>query len=70
MHPLQGARQARQTRSFGDKGVVNTRKAGWSEVTGTSNRTAFFTSEVTTSEFTEGVKAFIDDLTAHGLIGK
>ncbi len=49
--------------------VVGGRKAGWSTPTGTTNRTAFDTNTVTLSQLAEHLKALIDDLTSHGLIG-
>lgn len=50
--------------------VVGTRKTGWSAPTGTTTRTTFATSTVTTAQLAERVKALIDDLTSHGLIGE
>lgn len=49
--------------------VVGTRKTGWGTPTGTATRTAFATGSVTTAQLAERVKALIDDLTSHGLIG-
>lgn len=49
--------------------VVQTRKTGWSPPTGTATRSAFATSSVTLPQLAERVKALIDDLTTHGLIG-
>jgi hypothetical protein len=49
--------------------VVNTRKTGWGAPTGTATRSAFATSTVTTEQLAERLKALIDDLTSHGLIG-
>lgn len=49
--------------------VLTTRQTGWSAPTGTATRTSFATSTVTTAQLAERVKAVIDDLTAHGLIG-
>ncbi len=49
--------------------VVNTRQTGWSAPTGTATKTAFDTGTVTTAQLAERVKALIDDLIAHGLIG-
>ena len=49
--------------------VVGTRKTGWGAPTGTATRTAFATGSVTTAQLAERVKALIDDLTSHGLIG-
>jgi hypothetical protein len=49
--------------------VVADRQTGWAAPTGTSDRTTFATSTVTLSELAQRVKALIDDLTSHGLIG-
>lgn len=53
----------------GDDQVVTARQTGWSAATGTADRTTFATGTVTTEELAERVKAIIDDLTTHGLIG-
>jgi hypothetical protein len=52
-----------------DTQVVTNRRTGWAAPTGTATRTAFATSTVTTAQLAERVKALIDDLTTHGLIG-
>ena len=49
--------------------VLTTRRTGWSAPTGTATRSTFATSTVTTPQLAERMKALIDDLTAHGLIG-
>jgi hypothetical protein len=49
--------------------VIGTRVTGWTAATGTATRTAFATGSVTTAQLAERVKALIDDLTTHGLIG-
>ena len=49
--------------------VVSARRTGWAAPTGTATRTSFATSTVTTAQLAERVKALIDDLSAHGLIG-
>ena len=49
--------------------VVAARRTGWAAATGTATRTTFATSTVTTAQLAERVKALIDDLIAHGLIG-
>ena len=49
--------------------VISTRRTGWVAPTGTATRTTFATSTVTLSELAERLKALIDDLTTHGLIG-
>lgn len=53
----------------GTNNVVGSRKTGWAAPTGTATRTTFATSSVTTEQLAERVKALIDDLTSHGLIG-
>jgi hypothetical protein len=49
--------------------VVAARRTGWAAATGTATRTAFATSTVTTAQLAERVKALLDDLIAHGLLG-
>ena len=49
--------------------VVGGRAAGWTAPTGTASRGAFDTATVGTAELAERLKALIDDLLAHGLIG-
>jgi|694.fasta_scaffold21145_13 hypothetical protein len=49
--------------------VIDSRQTGWTAPTGTSARTTFDTATVTTAQLAERVKALIDDLTTHGLIG-
>lgn len=49
--------------------VVGARVTGWAAATGTATRTTFVTSTVTLEQLAERVKALIDDLVAHGLIG-
>ena len=49
--------------------VISTRRTGWDAPTGTATRTTFATSTVTLPQLAERVKALIDDLTTHGLIG-
>jgi hypothetical protein len=49
--------------------VMTSRRTGWAAPTGTATRTTFATSTVTTAQLAERVKALIDDLTTHGLIG-
>lgn len=52
-----------------DVKVVGARRTGWVAANGTATRTAFDTSTVTTAQLAQRVKALIDDLIAHGLIG-
>lgn len=49
--------------------VVGARATGWAAATGTATRTTFATGSVTLPQLAERVKALIDDLTTHGLIG-
>ncbi len=49
--------------------VVGARATGWAAMTGTATRTAYDTATVTTTQLAERVKALIDDLRSHGLIG-
>lgn len=49
--------------------VITSRRTGWTGATGTATRTTFATGSVTLSQLAERVKALIDDLTTHGLIG-
>lgn len=52
-----------------DTNVVSQRRTGWAAPTGTATRTTFNTATVTLAQLAERVKALIDDLTTHGLIG-
>lgn len=49
--------------------AITSRRTGWTGATGTATRTTFATGSVTLSQLAERVKALIDDLTTHGLIG-
>lgn len=49
--------------------VVGQRRTGWTAATGTATRSTFATSTVTLSVLAEHVKALLDDLITHGLIG-
>jgi hypothetical protein len=49
--------------------VVGPRVTGWAAATGTPTRTTFDTATVTTAQLAERVKALLDDLISHGLIG-
>lgn len=55
--------------TVGTTQIITSRQTGWGAPTGTATRTTFATSTVTLSELAERVKALIDDLTTHGLIG-
>ena len=52
-----------------NKLVANARQIGWTAATGTPTRATFVTSTVLLPALAEHVKALIDDLIAHGLIG-
>lgn len=54
---------------IGGNVVLTGRKTGWGTMTGTATRTAFDTTTVTTQQLAERVKALIDDLRSHGMIG-
>ena len=58
-----------KTLKIGGADVVGARRSGWGNATGTATRTSFDTASVSTSQLAERVKALIDDLRAHGLIG-
>ena len=49
--------------------VVSARKTGWTAATGTATRSSFATSTVSLAQLAEAVKALLDDLISHGLIG-
>jgi len=49
--------------------ILGSRATGWAAATGTATRTTFATTTVTTEQLAQRVKALIDDLTTHGLIG-
>jgi hypothetical protein len=49
--------------------VVGNRVTGWGAPSGTASRAAFDTSTVTLSQLAQRLKALIDDLRGHGLIG-
>jgi len=49
--------------------VVTNRRTGWGAPTGTASRNTFETSGATVGQLAQRLKALIDDLTAHGLIG-
>lgn len=49
--------------------VIAARRTGWAAATGTATRTTFATGSVTLAQLAERVKALLDDLTTHGLIG-
>jgi len=49
--------------------VLGARATGWSAATGTATRTTFDTATATTTQIAERLKALLDDLIAHGMIG-
>ena len=49
--------------------VLGNRVTGWGAATGTVSRAAFDTGTVTTAQLAQRVKALLDDLVIHGLIG-
>lgn len=49
--------------------LLTTRRTGWAAATGTATRTAFATGSVTLPQLAARVKALLDDLLTHGLIG-
>jgi hypothetical protein len=55
--------------NLGNKQVLTTTRTGWTAPTGTSARGTFDTATVTLEELAQRLKALIDDLTTHGLIG-
>lgn len=57
------------TLSINSVQALTTRRTGWTAATGTATRSTFATGSVTTAQLAEAVKALIDDLISHGLIG-
>lgn len=49
--------------------VVSNRRTGWAAPTGPSSRATFDSSSISAPQIAQRLKALIDDLTAHGLIG-
>lgn len=49
--------------------VLTYRRTGWTSPTGTASRAGYATSTATTTQIAETLKALIDDLATHGLIG-
>jgi len=56
-------------RDAGGLQVMGNRRTGWGAPTGTTTRTTFATTTVTTEQLAQRVYALIDDLMTHGLIG-
>lgn len=54
---------------FNNTQILAPRRTGWAAATGTATKTTYDTTTVTTAQLAERVKALIDDLIAHGLIG-
>lgn len=57
--------------TFGISGtqVVGARVTGWTAPSGTATRTGFDTASATVGDVAQALKAVIDDLTTHGLLG-
>ncbi len=55
--------------AIGGSQVVASRRTGWTAPSGTASRAGFDTASVTTEALAQRLKALIDDLAAHGLIG-
>jgi hypothetical protein len=49
--------------------VVGNRATGWAAATGTGSRATFDSATVTTAQLAQRLKALLDDLIGHGLIG-
>lgn len=49
--------------------VLTSRRTGWTAPSGTATRSGFATSAATTQQVAEALKALIDDLVTHGIIG-
>ena len=49
--------------------VVGNRVTGWSAASGTASRASFDTATVTTAQLAQRLKALLDDLISHGLVG-
>jgi hypothetical protein len=57
------------TYQFNGTDVVGPRVTGWTAWTGTATRTSVATGSATVQNCAEAIKALVDDLIAHGLIG-
>lgn len=66
---ITGSVDATGVYKIGGTQVLGARKTGWTAATGTATRSTFATSTVTLSQLAERVKALIDDLVSHGVIG-
>jgi hypothetical protein len=64
-----GSLSASGALSIGGSQVVATRRTGWTAPSGVATRTGFDPATITTEALAQRVKALIDDLTVHGLIG-
>lgn len=49
--------------------ILGARQTGWTAATGNATRSTFATGSVTTEQLAERVKALLDDLISHGIIG-
>ncbi|MCP3761364.1 hypothetical protein NLX67_03030 [Domibacillus sp. A3M-37] len=65
-----GTVKAKSQFRVGDNKVIGERIDGWATPLGTSSRSGFNTSTATTQEVAQAFRALIEDLKAHGLIGK
>lgn len=57
------------TISLGGAQLLTIRRTGWGAPTGTATRSTFDTATITLPQLAERMKALIDDLTTHGVIG-
>ncbi|MGE0180211.1 MAG: hypothetical protein AB7O91_10380 [Sphingomonas sp.] len=57
------------TISIGGSQIAGARRLGWTSPSGTAARSGFDTASATTEALAQRLKALIDDLIAHGLIG-
>jgi hypothetical protein len=60
---------AAKVMSIAGQQVMTSRRTGWVPATGGTSRATFDTAAVTLPQLAERVKALLDDLTTHGLIG-
>ena len=66
---VDGAVRVTSEYRVGANHVVGARRTGWGAPTGTATRSGFDTAAVTLPNLAQRVKALIDDLTTHGLLG-
>lgn len=65
-----GAVKAKSQFRVGDNKVIGDRIGGWKTPLGTSSRSGFNTTTATAQEVAQALRALIEDLKEHGLIGK